>query len=210
MDKNVPLIVENLENRRKKVLRTKESREMHGRPKKFKREIGTDLYYGPQSQKPDLPLDAYKQLETNHLEKLAENAINRQKIEHETNGQSECELWHSLRREMLTASNFGIVCRMRPTTSCAATVKSILYPAHIDTAAIKYGRDKEEVARIELAAKINKIIKPCGLFIDNDNPCLGASPDGLIDEDGLVEIKCPLSAENLTADEAIQKLPSLK
>ncbi|KMQ89269.1 hypothetical protein RF55_11114, partial [Lasius niger] len=152
---------------------------MHGRLKKFKREIGTNLHYGPQSQKSDLKLDAYKQLEINHLEKLKENAVNRQEIEHETRGQSD------------------------------STVKSILYPPHIDTAAIKYGRDKEEVARIELAAKKNKIIEPCGLFIDNDNPCLGASPDGLI-EDGLVEIKCPLSAENFTADEAIQKLPLLK
>ena len=39
---------------------------------------------------------------------------------------------------------------------------------------------------------------------------MGASPDGLIDEDGLVKIKCPLSAEDLTADEAVQKLPLLK
>jgi len=80
----------------------------------------------------------------------------------------------------------------------------------MDTAAMKYRRDREEIARKELATKLNKKIKPCGLFIDYKNPFLGASPDGLIDEDGLVEIKCPLSAENLTADEAVQKLPLLK
>jgi len=57
---------------------------------------------------------------------------------------------------------------------------------------------------------LNKEIKPCGLFIDTENSYLGASPDGLIDENGLVEIKCPLSAENLTAEEAIQTLTSLK
>ncbi|XP_067216432.1 uncharacterized protein [Linepithema humile] len=211
MSKDVPRVVENLEIRRQiKVSRTKKSREVHGREKKFKREPGTDCHYGPQSEKPDLPSDVYQQLEENHIEKLVENAENRKKIERETRGQSECELWHSLRREMLTASNFGTVCRMRPTTSCAATVKSILFPPHLDTAAMKYGRDSEEVARIELAAKLNKKIEPCGLFIDNENLCLGASPDGLIDEDGLVEIKCPLSAENLTADEAIQKLPQLR
>jgi len=32
----------------------------------------------------------------------------------------------------------------------------------------------------------------------------------LLDENGLVEIKCPLSAENLTAEEAIKTLPQLK
>jgi len=68
----------------------------------------------------------------------------------------------------------------------------------------------EEVARKELAVKLNKEIRPCGLFIDDENPFLGASLDGLIDEDGLVEIKCPLSAENYTAEEAITKLPQIR
>ncbi|XP_072766253.1 uncharacterized protein [Anoplolepis gracilipes] len=211
MCKDVPPTVENLEKRRQiKIARTKKSREEDGRSKKFKREAGTDRHYGPQSQKPDLSSDVYKQLEINHIEKLSENAENREKIERKTRDQNECELWHSLRRKMLTASNFETVCRMRPTTSCAATVKSILYPPQIDTAAMKYGRDREEVAKKELATKLNKNIEPCRLFIDYENPFLGASPDGLIDEDGLVEIKCPLSAENLTADEAVQKLPLLK
>jgi hypothetical protein len=179
MYKNVPFVVANLEKRRQiKIARSRESRKIDGRRKKSKEEQGTDCHYGPQSQRPDLPSDVLKQLEYNHMEKLVENAENRQVIEQETRGQSQCELWLSLRREMLTASNFGMVCRMRPTTSCAATVKNILFPP--------------------------------GLFIDYENPFLGASPDGLIDNDGLVEIKCPLSAENFTADEAIKKLPHLK
>jgi len=62
----------------------------------------------------------------------------------------------------------------------------------------------EEIAKQELAVKSRKEIKSCGSFIDFNNPCLGASPDGLIDEDGLIEIKCPLSAE-----EAKQTLPQL-
>ncbi|KMQ82941.1 hypothetical protein RF55_21408, partial [Lasius niger] len=211
MCKTVPPIVENLEKRRQiKVAKTRDSREAQGRQKKFKRESGTDRCYGPQSQKPDLPSDVFEQLQQNHLEKLFENGRNWQKIEVDTRNQNKSELWLSLRREMLTASNFGTVCRMRPTTSCAAAIKNILYPPSIDTAAMKYGRDKEEIARKELAIKLNKKIKSCGLFIDTKNPFLGASPDGLIEENGLVEIKCPLSAEHLTAEEAVETLPSLK
>ncbi|XP_067216539.1 uncharacterized protein [Linepithema humile] len=211
MDKIVPPIVENLEKQRQiKVAKTRESREAQGMPKKFKGESGTDRYYGPQSQKPDLSSHVFEQLRQNHLEKLLENAKNWQKIELDTRNQSKSELWLSLRREMLTASNFGTVCRMRSTTSCAATVKAILYPPYIDNAAIKYGRDNEEVAKKELALQLNKEVIPCGLFIDTENPCLGASPDGLIDGNGLVEIKCPLSAENLTVEKAIETLPSLK
>ncbi|KYN21748.1 hypothetical protein ALC57_05874, partial [Trachymyrmex cornetzi] len=145
-----------------------------------------------------------------HLEKLAENARNWKQIEHDTKDQSNCELWKVTRNGMLTASNFGIVCRMRSTTSCATTVKNILFPPFIDTAAIKYGRDMEEMAKQDLAVQLKKQIKPCGLFIDRDNPWLGATPDGLLDEDGLVEIKCPLSAENLSAEEAVETLSRLK
>ncbi|KMQ81509.1 hypothetical protein RF55_26124, partial [Lasius niger] len=68
---------------------------------------------------------------------------------------------------------------------------------------MKYGRNKEEIARKELAMKLNKKIKSCGLFIDIKNPFLGASPDGLIEENGLMEIKCLLWAEHLTAEEAV-------
>lgn len=53
-------------------------------------------------------------------------------------------------------------------------------------------------------------MKLCELFTDTENSCLGASPDRFIDENGLVEIKCPLSAENLTAKKTIETLPSLK
>ncbi|KMQ86930.1 hypothetical protein RF55_13949 [Lasius niger] len=209
--KDIPLVAKYLEKRRQiKLLKTKESRKMNGKSRKFKRELRPDRYYGPQSQKPDLPSDVFQQLKQNHIEKLAENGENWEEIEQDTRGQSECELWHSLRREMLTASNFGAVCRMRPTTSCGSIVKQILFPPSLDTAAMKYGRDKEEMARKDLATHLNKKIEACGLFVDFGNPCLGASPDGLIDNDGLVEIKCPLSAENLTAEEAIKILPHLK
>ncbi|KYN05017.1 hypothetical protein ALC62_04094, partial [Cyphomyrmex costatus] len=145
-----------------------------------------------------------------HMEELFENAKDWKENERKTREQSDSELWLSLRKIMLTASNFGTVCRMRPTTSCATTVKSILFPPSIDTAAMKYGRDMEKVAKQELSKILKKDIKPCGLFIDSNNPWLGASPDGLLEEDGLVEIKCPLSAENLTAEEAIHTLPRLK
>jgi len=43
------------------------------------------------------------------------------------------------------------------------------------------------------------------LFIDEFNYFIGATPYGLIDEDGLVEIKCPHSAADLTPEEGIEK-----
>ena len=111
---------------------------------------------------------------------------------------------------MLTASNFGPVCQMRPPTSCAARVKEMLYPAVSDALALKYGHDNEDTARRELAIGLKKKIQTCGFFVDQELPFLGASPEGLIDEDGFVEIKCPFSAKDVIASEAAEALTQMK
>jgi len=48
-------------------------------------------------------------------------------------------------------------------------------------------------------------IKCTGYNLDEFNFFIRATPDGLIDEDGLVEIKCPHSAADLTPEEGIEK-----
>jgi hypothetical protein len=49
------------------------------------------------------------------------------KIERNTVGQQENDDWKKFRKQRLTASNFGKVCKLRPTTSQANTIKYILY-----------------------------------------------------------------------------------
>lgn len=43
---------------------------------------------------------------------------------------------------------------------------------------------------------------PCGLFVDKMLMFLAASPDGLIDDDSIAEIKCPVSIKDYTPEEA--------
>ena len=40
-------------------------------------------------------------------------------------------------------------------------------------------------------------VEPCGLFVDLDLPFLAASPDGLVRDDAVVEVKCPYTGRNL-------------
>lgn len=47
-------------------------------------------------------------------------------------------------------------------------------------------------------------MEKCGLFVHKEHYFLGASPDGL-HGDRIIEIKCPYSARNMTAEEAIAK-----
>lgn len=54
--------------------------------------------------------------------------------------------------------------------------------------------------------KNNIKIKECGIFIDIKQNYLAASPDGIIGDEGIVEIKCPSSAANFTHKDAIKNI----
>ncbi|XP_076237868.1 uncharacterized protein LOC143181370 [Calliopsis andreniformis] len=74
---------------------------------------------------------------------------------------------------------------------------------------IEYGQECEKMAREELSKNTGLQIEECGLFIDASIPFLGASPDGVFDEEGIVEIKCPKTAENLSPEEAIKTVATV-
>lgn len=56
---------------------------------------------------------------------------------------------------------------------------------------------------MELQESIN--IEPCGLFIDEQYPFIGATPDGLVRDDIIVEMKCPITAFKKGIDTAIKE-----
>ncbi|KAL4135161.1 hypothetical protein QTP88_006804 [Uroleucon formosanum] len=62
---------------------------------------------------------------------------------------------------------------------------------------IKYGIENEPIAKICLEIKLGVNIQPCGLFVHRKLTFMAASPDGLIDNDGIVEIKCPASIKDM-------------
>lgn len=160
--------------------------------------------YGTAAQRPDIEDETMEKEKREFFKSLQRSDEEIRKIERETVDQSDCNEWLQIRRNILTASNFGRVCKMRATTGCESMVKQLLYTS-FDCEAMEYGRINEEVARNDLANHIGKDIKKCGLFIDRDHPYLGASPDGLVEDNATVEIKCPSSAKDMTPDEAIQK-----
>lgn len=111
--------------------------------------------------------------------------------------------WHLHRKKRLTASVFGNICKLRPTTSRAKTVSNILYGNFCGNNATKYGIQNEENAKSALSDILKEPIRPSGLIIDHELPFLAASPDGLIDEDSIVEIKCPISVKDILPEDAI-------
>lgn len=61
-------------------------------------------------------------------------------------------------------------------------------------AAMQWGTDTEPLARAAYEAKTGSIVDEVAMIEHPTIAMSGASPDGLVDEDGQVEIKCPNSA----------------
>jgi hypothetical protein len=141
----------------------------------------------------------------NFLKNLKKSDSERSQIERATILQRDSSEWLELRRNLLTASNFGKVIKRRTTTS-TSIVKTLLYKRDISNViSIKHGIDNEGIALKPVAAQEGVEISPCGLFIDSEIPFLGATPDGLVGNDTTIEIKCPLSAYKMPIKEAIKK-----
>ncbi len=91
----------------------------------------------------------------------------------------------------------------------AERLTDIIVP-HYVTEAMAWGIATEAEAK-EAAAKLIGIkIKPCGFFDHAEIDNFGATPDGLLDDDGVLEIKCPTTTTHLSWLLANQVPPEYK
>lgn len=163
-----------------------------------------DEHYGPQASQEPLTDAEYEKAEQELLNNIATLLHDREILEYSTRGQSSNDAWFCARRQLLTASNFGQVCKLRPTTSHEKRAHDIVFSSgKLDTAAVRWGKEKEAEARDLLEIIISQKVTECGLFVDKEIIGLGGSPDGLVGDDAIVEIKCPWSARLQTIQEAI-------
>ncbi len=90
---------------------------------------------------------------------------------------------------------------------CCANVCTSRYSSETvgNTKEIKFGRIFQNTA-IQLLSDILKLnIESCGIFIDEKHAFLGAHPTGLVDDNGIVLIKCPHSTFKMDINEAVEK-----
>lgn len=69
--------------------------------------------------------------------------------------------------------------------------------------AIQWGITHEHDGLKTLSHILKKEIETCGLFL-SESGVLGASPDGIVDDDYIVEIKCPFKFRNCMLTEALK------
>lgn len=126
---------------------------------------------------------------------ITDNEIMR--TERQTCGQSNNKLWHTERQKRIHSSNFGKICKATEKTDLNKVAKNLTkHSPQLFAPAILHGKCYESVALQEFQEKSGIQTKKCGIFVPKSHPYLAASPDAVIDDNRLVEIKCPYSAKN--------------
>jgi len=65
------------------------------------------------------------------------------------------------------------------------------------SSAMQWGTDTEPLARAAYEMATDTMVEEIGFVEHRSIPMCGASPDGLVGEDGLIEIKCPNTATHI-------------
>ncbi|KAL4123428.1 hypothetical protein QTP88_015606 [Uroleucon formosanum] len=150
---------------------------------KKNKKTGPDEFYGLAEPLKDNDILSNEELEIKKEQFILQLKLNieeYQKLEASTRNQRNCQQWFNERRNRLTASNFGKVCKMRRTTSCKNTVHTLLYGTQFQNIKqLEYGKKFESEALIQASNILKKNIDSCGFFVDHEIPFLGASPDGV-------------------------------
>ena len=109
--------------------------------------------------------------------------------------------WYELRRGVITASNAErLLTGAKQKTYAQELLVDILTEGAEErfvNDAMQWGIDNEANACMWYEMQSNDIVKPIGFCLHDDHDEYGCSPDGLINDDGLIEIKCPSSRVHL-------------
>ena len=139
-------------------------------------------------------------LDDDYKEKLKITDEQIRLIEESTKQDSKTETWLEARKYRLTSSNFGRIIRAKSVTE--SLLCQIEGAKSLDgIKAIEWGRSNESLAKKQFFEKTKLEIEESGLFVSNSG-VLGASPDGLIGDDALIEVKCPYSDKEKTITDA--------
>ena len=123
-----------------------------------------------------------------------------QKIQQQTIGQSDNQLWKDLHRTILSASNFHKISHSQ--NPSPAFLSRLFDPPELgNVPAIRHGRRNEHQAAYDYVLNLKEanhpvVIRQVGLCLDTQFSYLGASPDRFVYDvgakfHGLLEIKCP-------------------
>jgi hypothetical protein len=170
-----------------------------------------------------------QQIEELILSKQIKCEEDQRRIELATIQQAGNQNWHKEREGRITASNAGPLYSLKDCSNNHSTLKRLLHKNSLGSLpSIQHGimyegqarrvyenRTGESYGLLMHACKMLSIgdlyfsgykVKECGIFISLENGIFAATPDGLVEEDGIVEIKCPISLIGFPLSEMATKM----
>jgi putative phage-type endonuclease len=102
------------------------------------------------------------------------------------------EEWFAAHINRITSSTAAAVLGLDPYRGPLAAYRSIVArKPHKDNWYTSWGTDNEARARTAYEVATGNLVQTTGFWVHHEHDWLGASPDGLIDADGMLELKCP-------------------
>jgi hypothetical protein len=116
--------------------------------------------------------------------------IHTDSLEEATRHQSASVVWKDSRRIRITASTANKVPK-RSTTNPDKFIREHLFPKFQGNRATRHGQVEEVHAKQFYAEHFNVNIQDKGSVMRDDNKWLSASPDGIVEGQEILEVKCP-------------------
>lgn len=105
--------------------------------------------------------------------------------------------WYEARKGRITASSVGAIMGVSPLATPADVMRRMVREYHgaesefTGNVATEYGNFHEAGAAAEFEMETGLKVEPCGFYVHPTYNWLDASPDGLVGDNAIIEIKCP-------------------
>lgn len=110
--------------------------------------------------------------------------------------------WHNARVGKLTASRAGAALGINPWQKPDDLIRAMVREYHgaepefVGNIATNYGQQHEPLAVLDFMSEYSVTVQDAGFYVHPEYDWLGASPDGFVGDDALIEVKCPFSLRN--------------
>lgn len=118
--------------------------------------------------------------------------------------------WFQARKGRVTGSKVGAILGISPWQSAEDVLRAMVREHHgaerefTGNAATQWGTANEPGAAIDYELETGRQVKAA--FFETRGDIFGASPDGYIGDDGLIEIKCPYAMRDIDSADAFKSL----
>ena len=120
----------------------------------------------------------------------------RDELERQTKGQHVNSLWRKQHTLRITSSNFKVICNATSKKDLSRLADQLVSPRQFTCRSVQHGLKYEAVAVQQQFETLHHSTEPCGMFTCVDAPWLAASPDRIVSDVAVLEVKCPFSAKD--------------